>query len=146
MSGNYANLVCSGWKGQIGLLVCLHNVATSVSVVDQGVEGLVEPLPKNYCWGCFVEGDHSACYKHVHWNLKSIQKRYKIHSTLSTHLSRHSSNQHHFFSRIWMKGRVVKGFGAPQIFFSGLAWQFFSAPGTVARIKWFKIAFFRLLV
>jgi len=27
-------------------------VSTAVSVVDNGVEGLVNPLPKHHCWGC----------------------------------------------------------------------------------------------
>ena len=43
-----------------------------VGEVYKCIEALVDPLPENHRWSCFVKGHHATCDNHVKGNLRKV--------------------------------------------------------------------------
>jgi hypothetical protein len=93
-------------------------VAAPVGVVDQSVEGLIEPLPEDHSRGGLVEGHHPSSYQHVHG-----------------HLRRHPPYHGHLLAGVRVESRVVESLGAPQLLLGDAIREGLLAPETTLQLS-----------
>jgi hypothetical protein len=92
------------------LLVGGGDFAASVGVTDEGVVGLVEPLPEDHSRGGLVVGHHPSREHSVHRELR-----------------RGSREHRDGFARLGVVTRVVQSLGSPQILLGDIFREGFSA-------------------